>query len=78
MALGFYLGKGKKEDWPDEESDKELKIEPSDDEEEIPVAIVKSKGNVHALFNCIPLKSVFAIYIYLLTFNQWNKFIASV
>ncbi|XP_050553787.1 ATP-binding cassette sub-family F member 1 isoform X2 [Spodoptera frugiperda] len=36
-------GKGKKEDWPDEESDKELKM-PSEEEEEIVIPVVKSKG----------------------------------
>lgn len=38
------LGKGKKEDWPDEQSDEELKMEPLEDEEEIAIPVVKSKG----------------------------------
>lgn len=40
----LYSGKGKKDDWPDEESDKELKLE-SEDEEDILKPVVKSKGN---------------------------------
>ncbi|XP_045455809.1 ATP-binding cassette sub-family F member 1 [Melitaea cinxia] len=36
-------GKGKKDDWPDEESDKEFKLE-SEDDEDILKPVVKSKG----------------------------------
>lgn len=41
-------GKGKKEDWPDEESDKELKVVESE-EEEVPIPVVKSKGKIFTL-----------------------------
>lgn len=36
-------GKGKKEDWPDEDSDKELKMEASEDDDLV-IPVVKSKG----------------------------------
>lgn len=39
----FNSAKGKKDDWPDEESDKELKIEASEDDELV-IPLVKSKG----------------------------------
>lgn len=39
------LGKGKKEEWPDEESDKELKMD-SEEDEDILKPVVKSKGNL--------------------------------
>lgn len=52
----IFVGKGKG-DWPDSESDKELKIEASD-EEDIIKPVVKSKSKITSSTYCITPKLI--------------------